>query len=96
MTSQRSYNKVKSAEEAFEDLKRHTKPYGIDDGLGMFYNPDLVDKSIEVISNSKTTMDNLRDAKEQADLKISYKVEEDQKRAHHDRRFILKGDVKNA
>lgn len=96
MTSQRSYNKVKSAEEAFEDLKRHTKPYGIDDGLGMFYNPDLVDKFIEVISNSKTTMDNLRDAKEQADLKISYKVEEDQKRAHHDRQFILKGDVKNA
>ena len=68
MTSQRSYNQVKSAEEAFEDLKMHTKPYGVDGGLGLFYNPVLVDKFIKVIKNSKTTMDNLQAAKKLADV----------------------------
>ena len=68
MTSQRSYNNIKSAEEAFEDLKRHTKPYGVENGLGVFYNPNLVDKFIEVISNSKTTMQELKEQKVLSDL----------------------------
>ena len=70
MTSQRSYNKVKSAEEAFDDLIRHTKPKDIEGGLGMFYNPILVDKFVETISNSKTIMENLHHAKELADQKM--------------------------
>lgn len=78
MTSQRSYNKVKSATEAFEDLRRHTKPYGVEDGLGMFYNPTLVDKFIKVISESKTTMENLNNAKIQADMNFDYKQKQDQ------------------
>lgn len=95
MTSQRSYNHVKSAEEAFEDLKKHTKPYGIDGGLGEFYNPKLVDKFIDVISNSKTTMDNLRETKKQADLNINYKLQQDEQKEKHDRQLVLKGDVNN-
>ncbi len=94
MTSQRSYNRVKSAEEAFEDLKRHTKPYGDGDGLGVFYNPKLVDKFIDVISNSKTTMDNLREAKRQADLNINYKKEQDGQKQKRDKQLV-KGDANN-
>ncbi len=69
MTSQRSYNKVKSADEAFDDLKKHSKPKGIDDGEGLFYNPVLVDKFIKTISSSKTIMYNLKYSKELADQK---------------------------
>lgn len=95
MTSQRSYNRVKSPEEAFEDLRRHTKPFGVDNGLGVFYNPELVDKFIEVISNSKTTMESLREAKRQADLNIDYKLKQDEQREQHNKQLILKGDVNN-
>ncbi len=94
MTSQRSYNRVKSAEEAFEDLKRHTRPYGNGDGLGAFYNPKLVDKFIDVISNSKTTMDNLEEAKRQADLNINYKEEQDKQKQKRDKQLV-KGDANN-
>lgn len=81
MTSQRSYNKVKSAYEAFDDLNRHTKPYGVEDGLGVFYNPEYVDKFIKVISESKTIMNNLDESKKQADINYQYKEkEENQKR----------------
>ncbi len=95
MTSQRSYNHVKSAKEAFEDLKRHTKPYGVDDGLGVFYNPKLVDVFIEVISNSKTTMANLEEAKRQADLNVDYKSKQDAAQKEHNKQLVLKGDVNN-
>ncbi len=95
MTSQRSYNHVKSAEEAFDDLKRHTKPYGIDGGLGEFYNPKLVDIFINVISNSNTTMNNLREAKKQADLNIDYKLQQDEQKEKYNKQLVLKGDVNN-
>ena len=67
MTSQRSYNEVKSAESAFEDLMRHTKPYGVETGLGVHYNPELVKIFIETIRNSKTIMSALEESKKQAD-----------------------------
>lgn len=71
MTSQRTYNKVKTAEEAFDDLLKHTKPYGVDGGLGIHYNNELVKKFIEVISNSKTIMDKLNAQKLIADMNIT-------------------------
>ena len=80
MTSQRSYNKVKSAEEAFLDLQLHTKPYGVDGGLGVFYNPELVPKFIEVISNSNTIMTQLAEEKAMADLRYDYKEKQDKKK----------------
>lgn len=95
MTSQRSYNKVKSATEAFEDLKRHTKPYGVEDGLGMFYNPTLVDKFIKVISESKTTMETLNNAKIQADMNANYKEQQDQLQKEKEIQLLKKGDNKN-
>lgn len=58
MTSQRSYNKVKSTTEAFEDLISHTisKDKG---GYGIHYNPSLIKSFIKIISNSQTVMNNL-------------------------------------
>lgn len=77
MTSQRSYNKVKSVEEAFEDLILHTKPRGIDGGLGIHYNPYLVVKFIKVISNSKTIMGELKNNKKIADENAKLKIQQD-------------------
>lgn len=103
MTSQRSYNKVKSAYEAFDDLKRHTKPYGVEDGLGVFYNPEYVDKFIKVISKSKTIMENLDKAKKQADLNYQYKEAQEnknineniEKEENKNIKLVKKGDIKN-
>lgn len=103
MTSQRSYNKVKSAYEAFDDLKRHTKPYGVEDGLGVFYNPEYVDKFIKVISESKTIMENLDKAKKQADLNYQYKEDQEnknineniEKEENKNIKLVKKGDIKN-
>lgn len=67
MTSQRSYNEVKSAESAFEDLIKHTKPYDGKTGFGVHYNPELVKIFIETIRNSKTIMNALAESKKQAD-----------------------------
>ena len=92
MTSQRSYNKVKSAYEAFDDLKRHTKPYGVDNGLGVFYNPKLVDKFIKVINESKTIMDNLEKEKRKADINTQ-KMENNKEKSEV--QLVKKGDVKN-
>lgn len=67
MTSQRSYNKVKSADEAFDDLLAHTKSKE-DGGLGLFYNEELVKLFIKTIKNSKTIMDELEKQKIIADF----------------------------
>lgn len=67
MTSQRTYNHVKSADEAFDDLRKHTLPVGVSDGMGMSYNPELVDQFIYALSNDKTIMNNLAESKKQAD-----------------------------
>lgn len=67
MTSQRSYNKVKSAEEAFDDLLAHTKSKE-DGGLGLFYNEELVKLFIKTLKNSKTIMDELEKQKVIADV----------------------------
>lgn len=69
MTSQRSYNKVKSAYEAFDDLLAHTKSKE-EGGLGYFYDPELVNLFIKTISNSKTIMDEL--AKQKAIADVNY------------------------
>lgn len=99
MTSQRSYNRVKSAEEAFEDLVRHTKPYGEKFkgkdgkelvGLGIHYNPALVDKFIKVIKNSKTTMNNLEEAKKQADINTENMLKQDNLKNKQELQFIKK------
>ena len=66
MTSQRSYNRVKSANEAFEDLILHTIPKK-QNGIGVHYNPILIKSFIKVISSSKTIMDNLEEQKQIAD-----------------------------
>lgn len=68
MTSQRSYNKVKSADEAFRDLMEHTVSKK-DGGPGQFYNPELVPKFINAIKNNKSIMDKLAEEKEKADLR---------------------------
>ena len=67
MTSQRSYNKVKSADEAFEDLLLHTKSKE-DGGLGYFYDEKYVKVFINTIKSSKTIMDDLAKAKAIADV----------------------------
>lgn len=66
MTSQRSYNRVKSANEAFEDLILHTIPKE-QNGMGVHYNPSLIKSFIKVISGSKTIMDNLDEQQKIAD-----------------------------
>ena len=67
MTSQRPYNHVKSANEALMDLKKHTMEYGVDGGLGIWYNPELTDLFIYAISNDKLIMDELNNKKLEAD-----------------------------
>lgn len=66
MTSQRSYNKVKSVTEAFDDLVCHTisKSCG---GMGIHYNPLLIERFIKVISHSETIMNDLDKQKELAE-----------------------------
>ena len=49
-----------------DDLLKHTKPYGVDGGLGIHYNNELVKKFIEVISNSKTIMDKYHEELEES------------------------------
>ena len=130
MTSQRSYNKVKSAEAAFTDLLRNSKPYGEKiDGIieeekvtvksnneidveiiekkkkdlicfGIHYNPELVNKFIEVIRGSKTIMSNLNEIKKIADeiRKEALQREELevlQNKKKHELQLVKKGDVKN-
>lgn len=58
MTSQRSYNKVKSAREAFNDLIFNTisKDNG---GYGIHYNKELIENFIDIMSNSQTIMQSL-------------------------------------
>ncbi len=74
MTSQRSYNKVKSAEEAFEDLMAHTVSKK-DGGPGQFYNPELVPLFIKSIRSNKAIMDNLDLEKRKADLRTQDALE---------------------
>lgn len=93
MTSQRSYNKVKSTEEAFKDLIAHTKPYGVEDGLGIFYNPKLVDAFIKVIRNSNTIMNDLAQTKAMADLKYDYKARQDEKKNNMDQKILTKRSI---
>lgn len=74
MTSQRSYNKVKSVYEAFEDLLSHTisKENG---GMGVHYNLYLIKKFITIISNSHTIMQNLDEQYKDAQRRYNkYKV----------------------
>ena len=66
MTSQRSYNKVKSAREALNDLFLNTisKDNG---GYGVHYNPKLIKKFIKIISNSQTIMERLEEQQRDAE-----------------------------
>lgn len=93
MTSQRTYNKVKSAEEAFEDLRRHTKPYGDGDGLGVFYNPKLVEPFIKVISNSQTMMEKLAQSKTIADIKYKEQEKLNQQKQETDKKLTKTGGM---
>ena len=130
MTSQRSYNKVKSAEAAFTDLLRNSKPYGEKiDGIieeekvtvksnneidveiiekkkkdlicfGIHYNPELVNKFIEVIRGSKTIMSNLNEIKKIADEVRKEALQREelevlQNKKKHELQLVKKGDVKN-
>lgn len=67
MTSQRTYNHVKSVSDALNDLLAHTKSKE-DGGLGYFYNPELVKLFIKTIKNSKTIMNELNKQKAIADV----------------------------
>lgn len=92
MTSQRTYNKVKTPEEAFEDLLKHTKPYGVDGGLGIHYNSELVKKFIEVISNSKTIMDNLKNQKIIADMTTQEEEKQEKLKKEKDYQYTKGGN----
>lgn len=92
MTSQRTYNQVKSPEEAFEDLLKHTRPLGVDGGLGFHYNAELVKKFIEVISSSKTIMDKLTEQKMIADMNMQKEKQQEQLKKEKDYQYIKGGN----
>lgn len=66
MTSQRSYNKVKSAREALNDLFLNTIPKD-KGGYGVHYNPKLIKKFIKIISDSQTIMERLEEQQRDAE-----------------------------
>lgn len=92
MTSQRTYNKVKSAEEAFEDLLLHTKSKD-EGGLGLFYDENYVKLFINTIKNSKTIMENLEKQKAIADLNYENHQRLQQLKEQKDNQFTKGGSM---
>lgn len=84
MTSQRSYNKVKSAEEAFKDLIDHK---------GTWYNPELVDVFVKSMKENKEIMKKLEEAKIEADKRCSEKDAKVVQKTRLDEKFktLIKG-----
>lgn len=81
MTSQRSYNKVKSAEEAIQDLIQHK---------GSWYNPELVDIFVTELLKDKKIMHDLEVAKAIADQNYEASHEKDLQRSDIDKTLLLK------
>lgn len=84
MTSQRSYNKVKSASEALNDLLLNTIPKD-KGGYGVHYNPFLIKNFIKVISNSQTIMERLDE--QQRDAERNYNKHVKIKRRNENGKF---------
>ena len=84
MTSQRSYNRVKSAEEAFADLIKHK---------GTWYNPELVDVFVSSMRKNKDVMMKLEKAKIEADKKCEENDKMVNKKSTLDEKFktLIKG-----
>lgn len=84
MTSQRSYNKVKSAEEAFEDLIQHK---------GTWYNPELVDVFVKSMRENKSIMKKLEIAKQEADKKCEEQAKIRQEKENLDKEYTEKSEL---
>lgn len=78
MTSQRSYNKVKTADEAFEDLINHK---------GTWYNPTMVDAFVNQMKKCPDILEQLNQAKINADQNILEMNEKERIKMETDKQF---------